>query len=304
MRAGGRSGTPVGTGVLRPLAEALGRWTPEKGARWTSDPLSLLSAGWNDIVGDDVARNTHPARILDDTLWITTRSSAWSQQLTFLADRIVDAVRARLPQTSVARLRFRVGKLPLRSRAPLTLRSQTRAAVEPVRRPAGVPPQTAAEALLRFRTSVEERRRAKRRAGWKECDGCGAAIAPPAGGLCTTCRNAHGQRREAAAARLLFEAPWLRYDAVAQLIEGLTLADYEAIRNRLLSRWWETLLRARASKRLSRDGRERAIASSYVVLKSKLSPEAIDPATVRNVLGDELNDLLYETERRTDTDVQ
>ena len=76
------------------------------------------------------------------------------------------------------------------------------------------------------------------------------------------------------------------------------------IRNRLLSRWWETLARARASKRLSRDGRERTIASSYVVLKSKLPPEAIDPATVRNVLGDELHDVMYGMERQTKTNVQ
>jgi hypothetical protein len=291
--------------MLRPLTEALGRWSPEKGSRWTSDPLSLLSAGWNEIVGDDVARNTHPARILDDTLWVTTRSSAWSQQLTFLADHILAAVRARLPQTSVERLRFRVGKLPVRVRASSRVRQKLPlAGANPGAHATNPPAASAGEALRRFRTSVEGRRRAKLRAGWKECESCGAAIAPRDDGLCAICRNVRAQRREAATARLLFEAPWLGYGGAAELIDGLTPADYEAIRSRLLSRWWETLARARASKRLSRDGRERTIASSYVVLKSKLSPEAIDPATVRNVLGDELNDLLYGTERQTKTDVQ
>ncbi len=52
-------------------------------------------------------------------------------------------------------------------------------------------------------------------------------------------------------------------------------------------------MRARAAKRLSRDGRERLVASSYVVLQSKLPPEAIMPATVRSVFGDELHELLY-----------
>ena len=52
--------------------------------------------------------------------------------------------------------------------------------------------------------------------------------------------------------------------------------------------------RAGASRRtLSRDGRERLVASSYVLLRSKLPPEEIMPATVRNVLGDELHELLY-----------
>ncbi len=67
-----------------------------------------------------------------------------------------------------------------------------------------------------------------------------------------------------------------------------------AIRSLLLARWWTMLVRARAqAKRLSSDGRERLAASSYVLLRSNLPPEEIMPATVRNVLGDELNDLLY-----------
>ncbi len=96
-------------------------------------------------------------------------------------------------------------------------------------------------------------------------------------------------------ARLLSEAPWLGFAGTAALIDGLKKTEYERVRNRLLSRWWETLARARAGGRLSRDGRERSIASSYVLLKSKLSPEEIMPATVRNVLGDELAELLYGT---------
>ena len=286
--------------MLRPLLEALGDWTPQNQVPPKADPLSLLAAGWREIVGDDVARNTHPARILDDTLWITTRSSAWSQQLSFLSEPILAAVHARLSQTSVTNLRFRVGKLPVR----IARRPPVRPA-EPMRPSASVampPANDAAEALSRFRDSVEQRRRADRRAGWKECQACGASIVTR-DALCVTCRNARADRRAAAAARLMFEAPWLGYAGTAELVEGLTPADYDATRNRLLSRWWESLTRARAAKRLSRDGRERAIASSYVILKSKLPPETIDPATLRNVLGDELNDLLFGMEQQTKTNV-
>lgn len=126
---------------------------------------------------------------------------------------------------------------------------------------------------------------------------CGASIAPRGATLCIACANARAQERDAAVARLLFEAPWLGYAATAAMVDGLSRAEYEALRGRLLARWWELLARARAGKRLSRDNRERLIASSYVVLKSKLPPEEIEPATVRSVLGDELHDLLYGTER-------
>ncbi len=289
--------------MLRRLNEAFAEWTPQERTRRLHDPLVLLAAGWDEIVGAGIARNSHPTRILDGALLVTTRSSAWSQQLSFLEERIVAAVRARFPQTSVVRLRFRVGKLPTVSRTPRT--DGARGAVQAPRRDVARPPAaTAAEAVARFRHGVDERERAKRDAGWKECGGCGALIAPRAGALCVTCANARAEKRMAAAARLLFEAPWLGYAGTAELVDGLTLQDYTSIRTRLLSRWWEALARARASKRLSRDGRERLIASSYVVLKSQLPPEAIDPATLRNVLGDELNELIYGTEQQTKTNVE
>jgi hypothetical protein len=106
------------------------------------------------------------------------------------------------------------------------------------------------------------------------------------------------------ASRLLFEAPWLGYAGTAALIEDFTHEEYEGIRRRVLARWWETLSRARASGKLSRDGHERLVASSFVVLKSGLAPERIGPATVRNVLGDELHDLIYGTERKSETNVE
>jgi hypothetical protein len=112
-------------------------------------------------------------------------------------------------------------------------------------------------------------------------------------GLCVTCAAAGARERGEAAARLLFEAPWLGYAGTAALVRGLKEEEYERVRAQLLARWWEALVRARTAKRLSRDGRERTLASSYVVLRSKLPPEEIVPATVRNVLGDELHDLLY-----------
>ncbi len=97
---------------------------------------------------------------------------------------------------------------------------------------------------------------------------------------------------------MMFEAPWLGFAGTAALVSGLKEEEYERVRAALLARWWDVLARARSAKRLSRDGRERAIASSYVVLRSKIAPEEIVPATVRNVLGDELHDLLYGTAER------
>ncbi|HEY4433501.1 MAG TPA: hypothetical protein VGM99_03780, partial [Candidatus Cybelea sp.] len=110
------------------------------------------------------------------------------------------------------------------------------------------------------------------------------------------CSATRLQKRALATARLLFEAPWLGFVGTAELVDGLCKTEYESLRSQLLKRWWGMLEQTRLAGRLSRDGRERQVASSYVVLRSKLPPEQIAPATVRNVLGDELHDLLYANE--------
>jgi hypothetical protein len=273
------------------LSEALGAWKPSE--RGPADPVVLLGAAWSEIVGDENARNSHPAQLSADTLVVTTASSVWSAQLSYLSEQMLDAVRARLPRAAIAKVRFRVGKLP----SPSSQKRRTRV-IEDV---AGAPDERepaadAREALGRFRASVDTAQRAKRERGWKECSGCNALIAPATGPFCTSCGIAREAERERQISRLLFEAPWLGFAGTAKLIEDLRQDEYESIRRRLLQRWWDRLRRVHLSGMLSRDGSERLIASSYVLLKSEFAPERLTPAIVRNVLGDELHELLYEKE--------
>lgn len=269
------------------LSRVLTDWEPAvTGER---NPLVLLEAGWPDIVGAQVARNSRPSRIADGTLIVTTQSNAWSHQLTLLGEHVLRAIAARVPKARVERLRFRVGRLPKADAGPPARARHDRARNRAPRPEAA----SAAEVLARFRQEVEANARAKRSEGWSACVGCGALVRPEAGNVCAACGNERRRRRAEATARLLFEAPWLGYAGTAALVEGLREEEYEGIRAQLLSRWWSMLVRARAAKRLSRGGRERLVASSYVLLRSKVPPEEIMPATVRNVLGDELHDLIY-----------
>jgi Dna[CI] antecedent, DciA len=271
------------------LSKILAGWSPAEAAN-AHDPVALLEAGWREIVGDDVARNSRPVRIAEGTLTITTRSSAWSHQLSFLAEHVLRAVKARVPGTNVAQLRFRVGRLSEQTPRRISPRPLARSP-----RPARPRGEAAspAEALARFREEVEGRRQLRRKQGWNECESCAALVAPGAPELCAACRSTRTQALAAATARLLYEAPWLGFAGTAALVDGLKEADYERVRSRMLAHWWGMLARARATRRIARDGRERLVASSYVLLQSKLPPEAIMPATVRSILGEELHDLLY-----------
>ena len=275
------------------LSDALGAWTPSETG--PADPVVLLGVAWGEIVGVENARNSHPAQLSGDTLMVTTTSSVWSAQLSYLSEQILEALRARLPRAMIAKVRFRVGKLPAGGSHRRQKRVIGRVEVASVARE---PATDAREALGRFRASVDTAERAKRALRWKECSGCNALIAPDAGPLCTSCGIAQQAERERQISRLLFEAPWLGFAGTARLIEDLRQDEYESIRRRLLQRWWDRLRRVPLSGTLSRDGAERLIASSYVLLKSELAPERLTPAIVRNVLGDDLHNLLYETVER------
>jgi predicted nucleic acid-binding Zn ribbon protein len=101
-------------GAMLKLSAALSGWGPAEKSL-AREPLVLLEAGWDDIVGSQVAKNSHPTRIADGALLITTRSSAWSHQLMLLGEHVLRAVAARVPTAGVSQLRFRVGRLPLRA---------------------------------------------------------------------------------------------------------------------------------------------------------------------------------------------
>jgi len=274
------------------LAQALTAWAPAE-AR-AADPLQILVAAWTEIVGPESADKCHPTRIEGETLFVTTAHAGWSNQLSFVAEEVVARVQARLPHAGIERLRFRVGRLPVRGSVSAPRRVIEMGAPDA---PKLAPAANATEALGRFRASVGAAQRAKRARGWKECSGCNALIAPDAGALCTTCEIARGTERERQISRLLFEAPWLGFAGMAKLVEDLRQDEYESIRRRSLQRWWDRLRRVQAAKVLARDGSDRLIAGSYVLLQSELRPERLTPAIVRNLLGDELYELMYETER-------
>jgi hypothetical protein len=278
------------------LGTLLGEFGPgAKGSQTRLDPVGLLGAAWAEIVGENNAVSSRPSQVTDDALLVTTTSSARSETLALNAELILERVRARLPKAGIERLRFRVGKI---AAATPTSHARRAGGRQNATTDAQPPPQNAQEALDRYRLSVASAQRAKRDRGWKECQRCNALVAPDTGPFCAPCANARSEERERLVSRLLYEAPWLGFNGTARLIEDVSADEYAGIRHRLLARWWDRLCRARRNGKLSRDGSERLLASSYVLLKSERAPERIDPATVRNVLGDELHEFIYGTEQK------
>jgi hypothetical protein len=279
--------------MLKPLNQALTGWKPARTGR-IDDPVAALAAVWPEIVGPGIASNSQPVRIERGTLSIVTTSGAWGQQLTFLTERLLAAIRERTPQTIVERLRFRVGKIsPARRTVP-----RRPEALAQTHEPPRAAADSAAAALASFRRHVEDWERAKRAAGWKECSDCNALLRPAGVTRCATCTNAAVRLRTERAARLLSDAPWLGYAGTAELVEDLSASEYEAMRAQLMRDWRQVLERARAVSPERVLSHERGVASAYVLLATRLRPHEMDAAIMRGVLGDAGYDRLYETNER------
>lgn len=268
--------------MLRPLRGVVESWKPSLGP---GEPLAAVAAAWTSIVGERVAENATPLELSGATLIVTTRSSAWSNQLQLLAPQILSGLAALPEGRAVERLTFRVGAVRGRSRA-VAPRARN-VARDPGEAP--LPAADAHEALERLRRRVT----ALRRKAARVCERCGAPQPDDPAGLCAPCNGRLEQARSEAVQRILFAAPWLELSEIRAQVEGLERSDYERARRQLLQRWWTALQRARYAKRLTAGRNERAIASSYVLLQSGLPPERITPAVVRNLLGEELEALLW-----------
>lgn len=267
------------------LGAILDGWRPTPGPG--GDPLAAVRSAWSELVGPDVARAAQPVAIERDALIVLTTSPAWSHQLAFLEPEIVRGLRSLSQTGDLARLRFRVGKL----RRPLAALdgaagprrvSGSRAAAEP-------PAKTIDDALARLRRAVDRSRAIHRERGGAFCALCEAPVDRP--GTCRPCRDDAERRRAFACERLLFEAPWLNSDDVLALVDGLTPETYDAIRRRLLKKWWDEMWRAAKLHRLAQPldrVRLRKLASSFVLLETRIDPLRLemDSAVRKNALGE------------------
>jgi hypothetical protein len=276
--------------MLRRIRLALGDFERRSGttALPPDDPLAQIGASWPQLVGEEVARSSRPSELRGGTLGIVTRSSAWSQQLSFLSTQILAGL-AQLPAgKGVIRLRFRVGRmLPQRSASvPAPAMYQAR-----LSSPALEPAPSLAAAFERWREHVADRQRVLRERNANLCSQCQAEIS--GGRLCAPCASAARRNRIDLVQRLMYDSPWLGFAKIHDLVDDLSADEYTAARNELLERWWQRLSRAAYAGKISADRREAKIADAYVMLQSGLLPERVTTAVVRNLLGSSVYSLIY-----------
>jgi hypothetical protein len=281
-------------GGLRPLRTALDAWKPARGRN--IDPVDAIASAWPGIVGRDVAANSTPLELIGTNLVVGTRSSAWSQQLHFLSLHVLAAIRALPSGGTVERLTFRTGlasRGKRRAAAPAVARRSKDVALRPAASDLPAPDLATAFERLRARMTAASRVSGAR------CAGCGVVIESeptPTGSAvarCAPCAGEAERERRTLVERIVYMAPWLAIEEMREEIPDLRNAEFERVRKRLLSRWWLILERTKRAGAVSSSGVERHVASSYVLLHTRLPPDRITPAVVRNLLGTDLEKILW-----------
>lgn len=101
---------------------------------------------WERCVPRRVHNNARPVRIHKHTLIVHTSNPTWSQELTLLKQKLLEAIRAFAPHLAVRDIRFQTGKLP-------DLNATDRTEV-PLRQviPLSALPESLAKALVQLRS--------------------------------------------------------------------------------------------------------------------------------------------------------
>lgn len=66
---------------------------------------------WKKAVGHQIARQTEPFKLKDDTLSVKVTTSTWMQQLQFMKEDILEKVNAAGPPRKITKLRFFMGQV-------------------------------------------------------------------------------------------------------------------------------------------------------------------------------------------------
>ena len=77
-----------------------------------------LQQEWEGLVGTTMAKHSLPENIRHKKLCIIADNSIWLQQLVFLKPRILEAIRALIPQLDITAITLRLGTVPPKPSIP------------------------------------------------------------------------------------------------------------------------------------------------------------------------------------------
>ena len=89
------------------LKEALEDYFKEK--RWDKKIRGYQVINyWEEVVGEEIARNTQPIKIQDQILFLRVKSSVWANELNLRKGEIINKINLKTKEQTVSDFRFKV----------------------------------------------------------------------------------------------------------------------------------------------------------------------------------------------------
>jgi hypothetical protein len=89
----------------RKLEEVIADLVSSLGIKRRIEGYSIIRL-WSEVVGDRIAENAQPKEVKNGTLFVSTVSPAWAQELTFLRSRLREQLNRRAGKNVVRDIRF------------------------------------------------------------------------------------------------------------------------------------------------------------------------------------------------------
>jgi predicted nucleic acid-binding Zn ribbon protein len=117
VRSGGYSGSGPDPRDPQPFGALVKRLMADRGWETTAASASVL-AGWDRIVGADLAARCQPVSLRDGELTLAAESTAWAMQLRGMLPTLMTRIRAELGPDVVTRIRVHGPTAPTWGRGP------------------------------------------------------------------------------------------------------------------------------------------------------------------------------------------
>lgn len=210
-----RSNSSRGGGFAA-LSDVLGNALDNLGLMTKAKKYQVFSV-WRKVVGD-LDRHAKPRYLSGDTLFVATASSAWSQELTFMRQSIIDKLNTVLGGTYVREIRFSENAWdPVEER---TLDGSgmfpAMAAGEGALPLAGISDSRLKDSARRFSSTMARRRYYLLRKGYVACGTCGC-LYPSKKKECPYCRVKRELLSRERAIAILDKAPYLADEEILAL---------------------------------------------------------------------------------------
>ncbi|MBW3623455.1 MAG: DUF721 domain-containing protein [Armatimonadetes bacterium] len=187
---------------MKGLRSILGDSVKQAGGTRRAEEQACIGL-WAETMGEGIAEATRAEKFRDGILFVITKSSVWTHELTFYKENAIRLLNERLGRELIRDIRFRVGSLEppkVKLVRPETERTERVPSPEPMetmlteRARAQVEQALAAiqneqirERTRRVLVREAHRREQKKRQGWRECERCGT-LHPESHRMCPLCR--------------------------------------------------------------------------------------------------------------------